>query len=191
MLRFKTYFTSGIGRMLATFAIMVALVAGLFSCKRDIPERELLSNYEVNTYSELFEVFWKGMNTNYLFWDKDPVDWNQMYRTYKPKFDSLDKTPYSDTLINVCFQYMADMTKDLKDGQYALGLWSGGDFRFEDSLYKSYISFIPKLFKTQRLRPALPDTLFDYVIQNNYLKEFDYGVYRNIDNMQIFQVITG
>ena len=33
------------------------------------------------------------------------------------------------------------------------------------------------MFRTQRVREALPDTLFDYIIQNNYLKNFDYGVY--------------
>ena len=96
------------------------------------------------------------MNTNYLYWDKDTVNWDGIYKTYKPKFDSLDAVPYSDTSMNKCFQYMADMTKDLKDGQYALQLWNGGDFRFEDSLYKGYISFIPKLFRTQRIRSAFP-----------------------------------
>jgi carboxyl-terminal processing protease len=190
MLRIKLL-TTGLGRQLAALAIVAGLVAGLYSCKRDIPKRELLSNYEINNYSELFESFWNGINTNYLFWDKDPVDWDQMYRVYKPKFEALNKVENSDTANNRCFQYMADMTKELKDGQYALLVAGGGNFRFDDSLYKSYISFIPKLFRAQRTRAALPDTLFDYVIQNNYLKEFDYGIYRNFNTGQAFQVITG
>jgi C-terminal processing protease CtpA/Prc len=33
--------------------------------------------------------------------------------------------------------------------------------------------------------------LFDYIIQYNYLKEFDYGVYTNFNTLQIFQIITG
>jgi hypothetical protein len=167
------------------------MMVGLYSCKRDIPKRELLSNYEVVDFSEAFKVFWTGINTNYLFWDQESVNWDSMYLAYKPRFDSLDKVPYSDTSLNKCFQYMADMTKDFKDGQYALQLYSGGDYRFEDSLYKSYISFIPKLLRTQRVRAALPDTLFDYVIQYNYLDDFDYGVYRNFTTNQIFQIISG
>jgi hypothetical protein len=170
---------------------MGILVTGLFSCRKDIQKRELLSNYEANTFSEVFQSFWQGMNTNYLYWDKETVNWDDMYKAYKPKFDSLDKVPYSEASMNRCFQYMVDMTKDLKDGQYALQLWSGGDYRFEDSLYKGYITFIPKLSRTQRIRPALPDTLFDYVVQYNYLKDFDYGIYRNWNTNSIFQIITG
>ena len=180
-----------ISQRLSLYIVAGVLVAGLFSCRKNIEKRELLSNYEENNFSELFQSFWQGMNTNYLYWDQETVDWDNMYRTYKPKFDSLDIRRYSDTTMNLCFQYMADMTKDLKDGQYALQLWNGGDFRFEDSLYKGYISFIPKLFKTERIRTALPDTLFDYIVQYNYLKEFDYGVYRNWNTNSIFQIITG
>ena len=173
------------------YAAIILIAAGLHSCKRDVPKRELLSNYDANTFQETFQAFWKGISTNYLFWDQEEVDWDKMYQVYKPKFDSLDMRRLSDTTMNLCFQYMTDMTKDLKDGQFALQMWNGGDFRFEDSLYKSYISFIPKLFRTERLHKALPDTLFDYIIQNNYLKNFDYGVYRNFNTNQIFQIITG
>ena len=37
----------------------------------------------------------------------------------------------------------------------------------------------------------MPDTLFDYMIQYNYLKNFDYGIYRNHYTEPIFQIITG
>jgi len=173
------------------FTALCLIIVGLYSCKREIPERELLSNYEGNTYGEIFQVFWKGMNSNYLFWDSEKVNWDSMYRAYQPKFDSLDLLPYSDTTQNRCFQYMVDMTKDLKDGQYALQVWAGGDYQFEGSSYKSYITFIPKLSRTQKVRPALPDTLFDYVVQYNYLKNFDYGISRNYNTGNVFQIITG
>jgi carboxyl-terminal processing protease len=181
------YLASKLGK----YAVVCFLLVGLFSCKREIPQRELLSNYEANNYAEVFKIFWNGMNSNYLFWDKETVNWDSIYRAYKPKFDTLDMQPYTDTSVNRCFQYMADMTKDLKDGQYALQFWTGGDVYFENKLYKSYISFIPKMFRTQQVREALPDTLFDYIIQNNYLKNFDYGVYRNPNTMEAFQIITG
>jgi carboxyl-terminal processing protease len=187
----KPIFKYRVCRQLAMAVTAGMMILGLYSCKREIPERDLLSNYEVNNYSELFEAFWKGMNTNYVFWDQETINWDSTYKAYKPKFDSLDLKTYSDTTDNICFQYMADMTKNLKDAQYALQLWSGGNYRFEDSLYKNYISFIPKLLRTQRFRPALPDTLFDYIVQYNYLRDFDYGLYRNYNTNEIFQVITG
>jgi len=184
----KPFFKYSAARNLKIAAISLTIV-GLFSCKREIVKPELLSNVEGNNYGEVFQTFWNGMNSHYLFWDKETVNWDSIYRVYKPKFDSLDLTPYTDTSQNKCFQYMADMTKDLKDGQYALMLWSGGSYNFDGKLYKDYISFIPKLMRTQQMRPALPDTLFDYIIQNNYLKNFDYGVYRNASTT--FQIITG
>jgi hypothetical protein len=104
------------------YVVAGGMIVGLYSCKKDIPKRELLYNYEVNDFSELFKVFWQGMNSNYLFLDKETVNWDNVYREYKPKFDSLNLRRYSDTTMNICFQYMVDMTKDLKDGQYALQL---------------------------------------------------------------------
>ena len=170
---------------------IIVIVIGMSSCKREIPKAELLNNYEVNNYSEAFKVFWRGINSHYLFWDEDHVNWDSMYRVYAPRFDSLDHRPNSDTSMNTCFQYMADMTKDLKDGQYMLAIYGGGDFNFDGKLYKSYIGFSPKLFRTQLMRDPLPDTLFDYIVQNNYLKNFDYGVYHNWNTNTVFQIITG
>jgi len=42
-----------------------------------------------------------------------------------------------------------------------------------------------------RTNPVLPDTLFDYVIPNNYLDNSDYGQYRDLNSLQIFQAMTG
>src|SRR5688572_6572735 len=116
---------------LVKYTSLCLIIAALCSCKREIPERELLSNYEANNYAEVFKVFWNGMNSNYLFWDQEATDWDSVYRAYKPKFDSLDLQSYSDTTQNRCLQYLSDMTKNLKDGQYALLFWAGGDFHFE------------------------------------------------------------
>src|SRR6478752_4552560 len=156
----KQFFKDKISHQLMIAGLCVMTV-GMFSCKREMLQPELLTNYEGNNYREIFTVFWQGMNSHYLFWDQEKINWDSMYRVYKPKFDSLDMKPYSDTTNNQCFQYMTDMTKDFKDGQYALMLWGGGDYQFDGKLYKSYISFIPKLMRTQEVRPALPDTLFD------------------------------
>src|SRR5689334_16108768 len=101
---------------------LIVLITGLHSCKRDITKKELLYDHEVMTYSDAFEVFWKGINSHYLFWDQETLNWDSVYHAYKPKFDSLDKRKYSDTTANLCFQYMVDMTRNLKDGQYALGI---------------------------------------------------------------------
>ncbi len=175
--------------------IAIALVLlGLSSCQREnLTKRNLLSDYEVQSYGEMFEVFWKGINTNYVYWAQDPLNWDSIYTVYRPRFDSVDKVNAKDgiTAQNMAFQYLVDMTKDLKDGNYLLQINDGGDFTFADSLYRAMIGFSPKLMMTQRTNPVLPDTLFDYIIHNNYLNGFDYGQYWNASFSQVCQTITG
>src|SRR5687768_10751502 len=122
MLGIKTFFKYYIRQQFRICIVASGMIVGLYSCKKDIPKRELLYDYEVNDILELFKILWLGMDSNYLFWDKEAVNWDNVYREYKPKFDSLNMRRYSDTTMYICFQYMVDMTKDLKDGQYALQL---------------------------------------------------------------------
>ncbi len=175
--------------------IAIALVLlGLSSCQREnLTKRNLLSDYEVQSYGEMFEVFWKGINSNYVYWAQDPLNWDSIYTVYKPRFDSADKVNAKDgiTAQNMAFQYLVDMTKDLKDGNYLLQVNGGGDFTFADSTYRGMIGFSPRLMMTQVTNPVLPDTLFDYIIHNNYLNGFDYGQYWDPSGTQVCQTITG
>ena len=175
--------------------IAIALVLlGATSCQREnLVKRNLLSDYEVQSYGEMFEVFWKGINTNYVYWAQDPLNWDSIYTAYKPRFDSADQVNAKDGIAaqNMAFQYLVDMTKNLKDGNYLLQVNGGGDFTFADSFYRGMIGFSPRLMMTQRTNPVLPDTLFDYIIHNNYLNGFDYGQYWDPISSQVCQTITG
>jgi len=68
----KPFFKYSTARNLKIAAISLTIV-GLFSCKREIVKPELLSNVEGNNYGEVFQTFWNGMNSHYLFWDKETV----------------------------------------------------------------------------------------------------------------------
>jgi|GEM_PF-3194830 hypothetical protein len=52
------------------------------SCRKhiDIVEPRLYPNNSVGN----FEAFWHGLSRNYQFWDYDKVDWDEMYRKYRP-----------------------------------------------------------------------------------------------------------
>jgi hypothetical protein len=172
----------------------VILLGGMSSCRKDnIVKRNLLADYEVQSYADMFQVLWKGINTNYVYWAQDPLNWDSIYTVFRPRFDSVDKVATTDqnAAQNLAFQYMVDMTKDLKDGNFVLQLNGGGDYIFADSSYKSMISFIPKLMLAARTNPVLPDTLFDYIIHNNYLDDFDYGQYLDLNTLGICQTISG
>ena len=41
-------------------------------------------------WRHVFESFWNGMNYSYAFWDVDPTDWDEVYRTYSPQFEGLE-----------------------------------------------------------------------------------------------------
>ena len=90
-------------------AIILVVAVGFSSCKREILKPELVSNYEILNFGEVFNAFWNGVNSNYLFWDQETVNWDSMYRAYKPKFDSLDMLNYSEEPERrpVCFSRMA------------------------------------------------------------------------------------
>jgi hypothetical protein len=176
------------------FLWVVLVLLCVSSCRKDnIVKRDLISDYEISSYSEMFQVLWKGINTNYVYWAQDPLNWDSVYTVFKPRFDSVDRLAKKDQIAaqNMAFQCMVDMTKNLKDGNFAMQLGGGGDYTFQDSAYKGMISFIPKLMLTARINPVLPDTLFDYIIHNNYLKGFDYGQYLDYNSLQVCQTITG
>lgn len=72
--------------------VMACLVICLSSCRKDdelliTPEGRL----EVFDYpSEQFDAFWHSMETNYVMWDVDSTDWDQVYADYMPRFQALD-----------------------------------------------------------------------------------------------------
>ena len=61
------------------FALLVFLAAALPSCRKDAPE--LMNPGETQLYqmpSQMFKVFWHGMNNSYGFWDIDPVSYTHL-----------------------------------------------------------------------------------------------------------------
>ena len=53
-----------------------------------------------SSFAGKFEVFWRGMNTNYALWDFEKangLDWDQVYEEYYPRFAALDAV---DTLVS-------------------------------------------------------------------------------------------
>ena len=79
---------------------------------------ETPENYIGGSFSEVFTAFWNGMNNNYVFWDIDTTNWDNMYKIYKPIFDSLDINKTSDVQKSV--QYFRAMTDGLIDSHYNL-----------------------------------------------------------------------
>src|SRR5204862_1531930 len=89
------------------------------ACRKEVTT-ERVTSYYGNSYSEIFEAFWNGMNTNYIFWDIEKVNWDNMYITYKSRFESLDAQKNDPKSAEKAVQYLVDMTKDLADSHLSL-----------------------------------------------------------------------
>src|SRR5688572_20568035 len=87
--RFDKYLFSirNAGRLVIALLLAGILVVG---CRKDV-DKERVTSYYGKSYTEIFEAFWNGMNSNYVFWDIETVDWDNMYTTYKPRFEYLDQ----------------------------------------------------------------------------------------------------
>lgn len=114
-------------RLTRYIVISIALLA-IVSCRKDIPQLNRPEDYVAVNFDEVFEAFWTGMNNNYLFWDIETTDWDQVYRTYKPLFAKLNLADSND--VRKSYTYFKEMTAGLADSHYDL---SFRDYWLQDS----------------------------------------------------------
>ncbi|HLZ86953.1 MAG TPA: S41 family peptidase, partial [Puia sp.] len=101
-----------------SFLIGVVFPFFLISCHKDLPDAVNAQDYPGDSYPELFEAFWTGMNTNYIFWSIDTTNWDAVYTRYKPLFAQL--TSFNSGNEAKAEQYFTEMTSGLIDGHYNL-----------------------------------------------------------------------
>lgn len=168
----KKWAQSGVGRLLL---LCLVLSGGLMGCRKTV-DTERITSYTGQSYSEVFEAFWKGMDENYMFWDIETVNWNNMYKTFKPRFEDLDKLPNDPNTGLKAVQYLVDMTKDLSDSH--LNLTFNGNATYLIGEYPITSStFSPSSFRHQLRgdRAPIPRSVFDGLIPTNYLTKPEYG----------------
>lgn len=88
------------------------------SCRKDLQNVESPENYIGNTFSDVFEAYWNGMNNNYVFWGIDTTNWDNMYKIYKPVFAGLNINSTAD--IQRSIGYFRAMDAGLVDSHYTL-----------------------------------------------------------------------
>lgn len=77
------------------YALSLAMMLALFgSCVEDITESTKeptrYASSEINSYSDLFDMFWNTMNQKYNYFNEQKgMDWEEVYRLYSPKFKEL------------------------------------------------------------------------------------------------------
>jgi len=99
--------------------LFVFLVLLMLSCRKDIPKvNDPAGNNPAKDFKSVFENFWNGMNNNYIFWDTDPTDWDEVYTHYQPLFAKLDMENRND--VRTAHRYFQEMTSTLIDCHFSL-----------------------------------------------------------------------
>jgi hypothetical protein len=155
------------------FVLLLSVVLG--ACRKEV-DKERLTTYYGNSYSEIFEAFWNGMNTNYVFWDVETVNWGNMYKTYKPRFEYLDQHKNDPKAAEQAAQFLVDMTKDLSDSHLALSF--NGYTNYMIGGYPVFSTGFNPAGIRHQLRGddmAVPRKTFDVIIPQYYLTNFETG----------------
>jgi hypothetical protein len=106
--------------------LLCILIAGIttVSCRPTVrldDPNNYVNLYGPTEWATAFEGFWTGMNTNYVFWDMDPTDWDAVYDSYMPKFKALGIVEESTgETVDTVTGYFTEMLKDIVDGHYTL-----------------------------------------------------------------------
>ncbi|MCU7547896.1 S41 family peptidase [Chitinophagaceae bacterium LB-8] len=169
----------GIGNI-QSMLVVCALGLVVTSCRKDIEPKDRLTSYTGKNYTEVFDAFWNGMNTNYVFWDIETVNWDDIYKTYKPRFEFLDKHKDDPNNPQLATQYLVDMTKDLADGHLELSFNGKTSYVVQGYKIDGY-NFQPVAIRHQLRGDAapIPRKVFDQTIPQNYLTNPEAGMVGN------------
>ena len=158
-----------------SFLLLLILAIGFVGCRKEVtPER--ITSYYGKSYSEIFEAFWHGMNSNYVFWDIETVNWDNMYITYKPRFEYLDQHKDDPKSAQQAAQYLVDMTKDLSDSHLEISF--NGSATYVVSNYPITAPYFQPSSIRHQLRgdrAPISRKTFDYIIPNYYLTNAEFG----------------
>lgn len=78
------------------------------------------------TLTEQFDIIWRGIDNNYVFWEVDTTDWDAVYERFRPQFEELDKQEtvatddltqlYDEMCSSLIDHHMVLMLKNIKAG---------------------------------------------------------------------------
>lgn len=117
--------------------LLMSAVVGLVGC-HDTPDSDYGSDSPADPVAS-FNALWTTIDQHYCFFDEKRVDWDSVYRVYRPQVDA--KTKYFE-LFDVC----ARMVDELRDGH--VNLISS----FKTSYYRKWWSDYPQNFDLRLLQ---------------------------------------
>ena len=135
--------------MKAKLLLIIAALLAVIACHKGSDPLENYSFYDflafdgaTNSFGKMFEIVWKGLNSNYPIWDVEEeygLDWDDIYEEYYPKFcdlDSLDTVTDDDL-----HKLMEEAFGGLHEGHLYIimnNYHTGSDVRFYPSESRLY-----------------------------------------------------
>ena len=115
----------------AAFALSACRPTGDDLLSYGQPDNQAFTQAELS-YSEQFKALWTAMNENYCIWDFEEsfgIKWDEVYRTYLPRFQELDSLPNgaTDAQLHSLYRafidslhdgHMSVQIKNIKTGRY-------------------------------------------------------------------------
>jgi hypothetical protein len=108
------YLTANSQVMPKHFSWIFVLIV-FFSCKKDNPGSNTGDSY---SFDSIFNQFCTKMESRYLFWDIDTINWDRIYYRYTPLFKKLDINSETDN--RRAFQYFSEITAPIVDGHFSI-----------------------------------------------------------------------
>ena len=144
---------------------LLLLIAVLFtSCSGDFNPKLPYEYSDDGTWEGIFSGFWHGMNENYVFWDVDDTDWDEVYKTYLPLFQKLGKYDNDDDKNEKAARYFYDIVTGLSDGHLSVNVNLKDDM-FDRGVQKFRISL--GLVRLAKRTGTTDDEIFDAVYGTN------------------------
>ncbi len=154
------------------------LLMATSSCKKvTIPD--VANNYPTD-FRGIFEQFWYKMNKNYVYWDVDTTNWDEVYAKYAPLFRKLNIENDADVRKSVTL--FKELTKTLIDGHYEIQFI---DPRISTSLVNPAME--RKLIAPNYHAPYSYDKLVKKYLDSGYV----YGYDNTSNNDQSVYAISG
>ncbi|MBB6498829.1 S41 family peptidase [Pedobacter cryoconitis] len=162
--------------------LLIIVLPLTVACRKELAPEINPSGVAGKDFKEIFDAFWNGMNRNYVMWDIDSTNWNEMYRVFSPAFAKLQFSDPADRL--KAAHYLRQMTAGLKDSHYTL--------QFNDPLLADSIMIPADIRLKQRpdYHSPYPADYFDQVAQR-YLDQPYYDAAYNTDPEHSLRYIAG
>jgi carboxyl-terminal processing protease len=142
--------------------VAFGIVTVFSSCRKELPVVYNAQSYPGDNYTDLFDAFWNGMNSKYVYWSLDTTNWDDAYKKYRPLFEKL--TTFDAINESAAEGYFEEMTKGLIDSHFNLTFESSGN-TFNPSTSNRYLQnpsyFSDSIFPRESLNQLICSKYID------------------------------